>query len=141
MCKARPVRRLVRLYARGRRFPFATGLSLISVPIGLLAIFIGQEVSRAFTIVWNRPEPVYVWGVVLLLGGAHVAAGIMGQNTARERAGLWILAVAYAFYGASVILGLGWGGMVTGPTFLVLALCCIQRALMVNEVSYDATGS
>jgi hypothetical protein len=113
----------------GRGYPFATLLSLISIPIGLLAIIIGPGISRGFGVVFlGRPEPIYVWGVLLLLGGGNVAIGIGQRLPSRERAGLYVLAVAYAFYGVSVIVGLGWGGMVTGPVFLVLALSCVMRA-------------
>lgn len=116
----------------GRGYPFATNLSLVSIPIGLLAVIIGPEISRGFTAVFgNRPEPIYVWGVLLLLGGGNVAVGIGQRLPSRERAGLYVLAVAYAFYGISVIVGLGWGGMVTGPVFVVLALSCVMRARVI----------
>lgn len=113
----------------GRGYPFATNLSLASIPIGLLAVIIGPDISRGFSAVFaGRPEPIYIWGVVLLLGGGNVALGIGQRLPSRERAGLYVLAVAYAFYGVSVIVGLGWGGTVTGPIFIVLALSCVQRA-------------
>lgn len=121
------VLRAVRNHGRG--YPFATNLSLMSIPIGLLAVIIGPNISRGFSTVFaGRPEPIYIWGVVLLLGGSNVALGIGQRLPSRERAGLYVLAVAYAFYGVSVIIGLGWGGMVTGPIFIVLALSCVQRA-------------
>jgi hypothetical protein len=113
----------------GRGYPFATLLSLVSIPIGLLAIIIGPDVSRGFSVVFfGRPEPIYVWGVLLLLGGSNVAIGIGQRLPSRERAGLFVLAIAYAFYGIVVIVGLGWGGMVTGPVFIVLAMACVMRA-------------
>lgn len=109
--------------------PFATNLSLVSVPIGVLAILIGTAISSGFTHVWgDHAVSIYVWGVTLLLGGFNVAAGLVRSRPAQERAGLFVLATAYAFYGVCVMLGLGWGGMVTGPTFCVLAVSCLQRA-------------
>jgi hypothetical protein len=45
-----------------------------------------------------------------------------------ERAGLYVLCVPWAFYGVSVIIGLGRGGLVAGPLALVVALSCWQRA-------------
>jgi hypothetical protein len=113
----------------GRGYPFATNLSLVSVPIGLLAIIIGPDISRGFGVVFgNRPEPIYVWGVLLLLGGVNVAIGIGQRLPSQERAGLYVLAAAYFFYGTSVMIGLGWGGLVTGPVFVVLAISCVMRA-------------
>lgn len=132
VARAWPVRRVARsLLAQSRAYPFATNLSLVSIPIGLLAVIIGQDVSRAFTDVYNRPEPVYVWGVVLMLGGINVAYGIVWHVPSLERGGLYVLAVAYAFYGVSVIVGLGVGGLVTGPISLTLAISAMQRARVI----------
>lgn len=117
------------LTSRSNGRPFATNLSLVSVPIGLLAIVIGTAISAGFTHVWGSVAwPIYAWGVVLLLGGFNVAAGLLTARPARERAGLFVLAMAYAFYGVCVMLGLGSRGMVTGPVFCVLAVSCVQRA-------------
>lgn len=118
--------------AHGRGYPFATNLSLISIPIGLLAVCIGPDVSRGFVAVFaDRPEPIYCWGAVLLLGGYNVAVGIGRRQPSKERAGLWVLAGAYAFYGVCVIVGLHAGGLVTGPVFLTLAASCLQRAHII----------
>ena len=122
----------VALRAHSRGYPFATNLSLVSIPIGLLAIGIGPDVSRGFTVVFGQfPEIIYVWGAILLLGGSNVAVGLGKRLPSRERAGLYVLAAAYAFYGVCVILGLGWGGMVTGPAFIALAVSCVQRARVI----------
>jgi hypothetical protein len=141
LSRARRIVRIVRIdllgilravHNHGRGYPFATNLSLVSIPIGLLAVVIGPDISRGFTaVLGDRPEPIYIWGVLLLLGGFNVAIGIGQRLPSRERAGLYVLAVAYAFYGVCVILGLGWGGMVTGPIFVVLAISCVQRAAVL----------
>ena len=116
------------LLSQSRGYPFATNLSLVSIPIGMLALIIGPDISRAFTDVFRRPEPVYVWGVILLLGGVNVAWGIVFHVPSRERAGLYVLAFAYAFYGVSAVVGLGAGGLVTGPISVTLAISAVQRA-------------
>lgn len=122
------------LVKRSNGRPFATNLSLISVPIGLLAMFIGTAISAGFTHVWgNVAWPIYTWGVVLLLGGYNVATGLLSGRPARERAGLFVLSVAYAFYGVCVMVGLGSRGMVTGPVFCVLAVSCLQRARSLRQ--------
>lgn len=125
------------LARHSRAYPFATNLSLISIPVGLLAVTLGTGVSRAFADVFDRPEPVYVWGAVLLFGGVNVAYGIARHIPSRERAGLFVLAIAHTFYGSCVIIGLGWHGLVTGPTFLVLALSCAQRARSILARARD----
>jgi len=133
--------RLRTLFRHSRGYPFATNLSLASIPVGLLAVAIGPEVSKAFTIVWHSPTPVYVWGVVLVVGGCNVAVGIARPTPSLERAGLGVLAVAYTFYGISVLIGLGAGGMVTGPFFLAMALSCLQRAHIILKAARDLTAA
>lgn len=124
------------LRRHGRGYPFATNLSLSSIPIGLLAITIGPGISRGFTVVFGHfPGIIYVWGAVLLLGGGNVALGIGQRLPSRERAGLFVLAAAYAFYGVCVVIGLGWGGMVTGPVFISLAVSCIQRSDVILKAA------
>lgn len=119
------------LWSHAKAYPFATNLSLISVPIGVIALVIGPDVSRAFTDVFGRPEPVYVWGVVLLVGGLNVAHGIIKNVPSRERGGLFVLAAAYGFYGVCVLVGLGVGGVVAGTIAVTLAVSALQRARVI----------
>ena len=130
---------LAALFRSSRGFPFATNLSLVSIPIGLAAMILGPPVSRAFSILFHRPEIVYVWGVVLCLGGAYVAAGIGQLKPSMERAGLCIVAPAYLFYGVSVIIGLREGGLVAGPVFIALAISCLQRARIISDAARIVT--
>jgi hypothetical protein len=123
------------LFRSSRGFPFATNLSLVSIPIGLTAMILGPPVSRAFSILFHQPAVVYVWGVVLFLAGVYVAAGIGRLKPSMERAGLFVLAPAYSFYGVSVIIALGKGGLVTGPVFLALAVSCLQRARIISTAA------
>lgn len=128
------------LINRSNGRPFATNLSLLAIPIGVLAVVIGTAISSGFTHVWgDKALPIYLWGVALLLGGFNVATGLIKGLPARERAGLFVLAAAYAFYGICVMIGLGYGGMVTGPTFVGLAVSCLQRAraLRLGAEPYD----
>jgi hypothetical protein len=128
------VRRLVRHAAAA---PFATLIPLAAVPIGLLSIAIGPEVSRAYSIVFHQPELVYAWGAVLTLGGAYVAAGIMRRTPSYQRGGLYVLAFAFLFYGVSVMIGLGRGGLVTGPMFCTIAAACLLRARLILVKAKD----
>jgi hypothetical protein len=127
--------RLAILRGRNRAEPFAVNLSMVSVPVGLLSVVVGPEVSRAYTIVYHTPELIYVWGVFLLLGGLNVAYGIVRGIPSLERAGQYVLAVAWAFYGVSVVVGLGSGGMVAGPLALAVALSCLQRAAFIGAAA------
>jgi hypothetical protein len=119
------------LYGRSAHYPFATNLSLTTIPVGLLAVIIGPEISRGFSSVFHRPELIYIWGVWMFVGGVNVAVGILRQHPAVERAGLYVLVVPLMFYGVFVVVGLGRGGLVTGPVFCGLAISCFQRAQLI----------
>ena len=125
------------LYNRSRHYPFATNLSIITIPIGILAVIIGPEISQGFTNVFDRPETIYIWGIWMLVGGFNVAVGILRQHPAVERAGLYALTAPLAFYGVFVIVGLGIGGLVTGPVFCGLAVSCFQRAQLIARSSKE----
>lgn len=125
------------LLGRSSAYPFATNLSLITIPIGALAVLIGPEISRGFGNVFHRPELIYVWGVWMFVGGLNVAAGILRGRPAVERAGLYVLVVPLLFYGVFVVVGLGRGGLVTGPVFCSLAVSCFQRAQFILRASRD----
>ena len=120
-----------RLVKRSMASPFAVNLPLVMIPIGAMGVIIGPEVSRAFSLVYHRPELIYIWGTWLMLAGLNVAWGLIRRTPSIERGGLYALIVPLAFYGISVIVGLGVGGLVTGPVFCVLALSCFQRARFI----------
>lgn len=119
------------LFERSSTYPFATNLSLITIPVGVIAVIIGPDISRGLGNVFHRPELIYIWGAWMVVGGGNVALGILREHPAVERAGLYVLVVPLLFYGVFVIVGLGRGGLVTGPVFCGLAISCFQRAQFI----------
>jgi hypothetical protein len=116
---------------RGRMVesPFQVAVSAMAIPIGVVAIVLGAEVSEAMTrVLGNVPEVVRLWGAWVAVSGAAALAGRYGGRPWLERAGLRTLGPAYALYAVCVLLGLGHGGLVTGPMFLALAISCFVRA-------------
>ena len=124
------------LLSRSAAYPFATNLSLITIPVGLIALVIGPEVSRAFSIVFHTPMVIYIWGVWMVLGGLNVTWGILRHTPSIERAGMFVLFLPLSFYGVCVMIGLAQGGLVTGPVFVVLAVSCLQRARIIHRAAY-----
>jgi hypothetical protein len=115
---------------RGRMVesPFQVAVSAMAIPIGIAGIILGASVSEAMTrVLGNVPEVVRLWGAFTVAGGAAAVYGRYGGRPWLERAGLRTLGPAYALYGVSVLLGLGHGGLVTGPMFLALAVACLVR--------------
>lgn len=109
--------------------PFQVAATVMAVPIGIVAIALGADISEAMSrVLGNVPEIVRLWGVAIAVGGVVAVYGRYGGRPWLERAGLRLLGPAYGLYGFSVLLGLGRGGMVTGPMFLALAVACFARA-------------
>jgi hypothetical protein len=122
-------RRTAAIRMRMATSPFQVAVSAMAIPIGVMAIALGASVSEAMTrVLGNVPEVVRLWGAVVLVSGATALGGRYGGKPWLERAGLRTLGPAYALYGVSVLLGLGFGGLVTGPMFLALAVACFVRA-------------
>jgi hypothetical protein len=117
-----------RLWKRTQQLPFQLLATAVSVPIGIAALSIGTEVSTAMSRVLSGQIPVVrLWGLLMLAGGGCATYGRLAHRLGLERTGLRVLAPAYALYAGSVLLGLGKGGLVTGPMFFALALACYVR--------------
>jgi hypothetical protein len=114
--------------AQVQQLPFQLLATAISAPIGIGAMIIGTEVSTAMSRVLSGQIPVVrLWGLLMLLGGCCATYGRLTRRLSLERTGLRVLAPAYALYAGSVLLGLGFGGLVTGPMFFALAIACYVR--------------
>jgi hypothetical protein len=124
-----PARQAATIGGRMAQSPFQVAVTGMAIPIGIMAIALGASVSEAMTrVLGNVPEVVRLWGAVVLVSGAAALVGRYGGRPWLERAGLRTLGPAWALYGVSVLLGLGFGGLVTGPMFLALAVACLVRA-------------
>lgn len=110
------------------RSPFQLWVTAVSVPVGVLAVILGSQVSTAMSRVLGAQfDVVRLWGALLIVGGSAATYGLYSRRAGVERAGLRMLAGAFTLYAISVLLGLGLGGLVTGPMFLGLAGACFTR--------------
>jgi hypothetical protein len=105
--------------------------------VGLLALIAGDNVSAALS---NLGAGVVsrVMGALLLVGGSLVLVGFFRRGAVLEAAGLALLATGCGIYGAGVILGLGWGGMVAGPGYLAIAAASGRRVQILLSVAAAA---
>lgn len=107
--------------------PFQAFIGLICVPVGAIAIVVGQRVSLSISLLLY-PGLVRAWGAVLLVGGAMMICGVMLQRSHIERVGLGLLGPALALYGITVYAALGIGGIVAGSLSCAAALACFVKA-------------
>jgi hypothetical protein len=115
-------------WKRVQQHPFQLLATAVSVPIGLAATLLGTSVSTAMSrVLATSFDVVRLWGVFMIVGGACATWGWLVGRLQLERAGLRMLGPAYALYAVAVLLGLGVGGLVTGPMWLALAGACLVR--------------
>ena len=119
--------------------PMAITLPLGMIPIGIAAIILGDNASRAFTELGGAAM-IRVMGVAMLTGGLLVAAGIVRNDALLEVVGLALAAFGATVYGIGVLLGLGLNGLVTGPENLIIALAFFGRIAMISRAARRASG-
>jgi hypothetical protein len=119
--------------------PLAVTLPVVMIPIGIVALILGDGVSRAFANVGGGPV-IRVMGAAMLLGGILVVISILRDDATFEVMGLALGIFGTLIYGLGVILGLGAQGLVTGPENLGIAFAFMGRiALLLRRArSIDA---
>ena len=108
--------------------PLEVFSSAAAVVAGIGAIVLGSKVSTAMSRVLDgNVDVVRMWGVLMVVGGSLILVGRFWFRPGIERAGLAVLGPTYFLYAISVLLGLGVGGLVTGPMFFALGLAYFAR--------------
>jgi hypothetical protein len=120
------------LWAAWRAQPTAITLPLGMTLIGLAAIILGDNASRAFTELGGGAM-IRVMGSAMLIGGALVAVGVIRDDDRFELMGLALAAFGATVYGIGCILGLGLNGLVTGPENLLIALAFLGRIALISR--------
>lgn len=120
------------LWVAWRTQPTAVTLPLGMVLIGLLAVILGENASRAFTELGGAAM-VRVMGLAMLTGGLLVAISIIRSDYLLEVMGLALAAFGAAIYGLGVLLGLGLNGLITGPENILIALAFFGRIALISR--------
>ena len=120
------------LWAAWREQPTAVTLPLGMILIGLLAVILGENASRAFTELGGAAM-IRVMGLAMLVGGLLVAVSITRSDYLLEVIGLALAAFGAVVYGVGVILGLGLNGLVTGPENILIALAFFGRIALISR--------
>jgi hypothetical protein len=109
--------------------PFQFAATVMAIPIGVTSLILGAQVSTAMSrVMGGQVDVVRFWGAFLVVGGALAVYGRYGDRPAMERMGLRLLGIQYFLYSLSVLVGLGIGGLVTGPMFAALTAACFTRS-------------
>ena len=128
------------LWAAWREQPTAVTLPLGMILIGLAAVILGENASRAFTELGGSAM-IRVMGLAMLAGGLLVAVSIVRSDYLLEVMGLALAAFGATVYGIGVILGLGLNGLVTGPENLLIALAFFGRIALISRRARAAASS
>lgn len=128
------------LWAAWREQPTAVTLPLGMTIIGIAAIILGDNASRAFTELGGG-SMIRVMGAAMLVGGILVTTGIIRSDYLLEVIGLALAAFGATVYGIGVILGLGTQGLVTGPENLLIAVAFFGRIALISRRARGATSS
>jgi len=123
----RGVRRLVDAW---RSRPTSVTIPLVMIPIGIAALILGENVSRAFTNIGGGTI-IRIMGAAMLLGGVCVLVSVLRSDPLQEMIGLSLIVFGAAIYGCGVILGLRVQGIVAGMGYLAIATGFLGRVLML----------
>jgi len=118
--------------------PTAVTVPLVMIPIGVAALILGENVSKAFTNLGGGAA-IRIVGAAMLLGGSLVAVGIVRNDAFTEAIGLALATFGAGWYGIGVILGLGVQGIVAGFGYLGIAVAFIGRILLLLRKSHITT--
>lgn len=116
--------------------PMSVIIPAALIPIGAVATVLGPASSKAFGLLPDSARFVaHGMGMLMLLGGVLVLLGVAAGETFTELLGLLLLATGCTIYGAGVVIGLGVGGLITGPMFLAIAVASITRVVTATRLA------
>lgn len=122
-----PQKPLDRLMVALRMRAMATTMSLGSIPVGIMALALGDGASRAFTLIPGGALMAHAFGIFLILGGGLVVLAILKSDVSIETIGLACISAGAAVYSFGVYIGLGVNGLIAGTLSLLLALGSLLR--------------
>ena len=106
--------------------PTIVTIPLGLIPLGLAAIVLGENASRAFTNLGGGTL-VRVLGLAMVIGGLLFAVSIALDDAMYEAIGLSVTTLGVSIYGCGVILGLGTQGLLAGGGYVLIAVGFLGR--------------
>lgn len=117
-----------------RAKPTAVTIPIAMVPIGVIALVLGEDASRAFTNIGGEIV-IRSLGAAMALGGVSVAFGILRNDVVYEGVGLTLCSLGALLYGTGVILGLGEQGLIAGLGYLAFATGFLGRVWLLQKAA------
>lgn len=113
----------------------ATSIPIIMVPVGICATIMGENSSRAFTLISGGELVAHLFGLGLSIGGLLVVVGIMRAETFIEAIGLIMLGSGSLLYSGGVILGLRENGLIAGGMALAIGVGAFGRMFFLTSLA------
>ncbi|MGH3985756.1 MAG: hypothetical protein ACRDTZ_00355 [Pseudonocardiaceae bacterium] len=106
--------------------PTIVTIPLGLIPLGIAAIIIGENASRAFTNLGGGTL-VRVLGLAMVVGGVLFAVSVALDDAMYEAMGLSVTTLGVSIYGCGVVFGLGEQGMLAGGGYVLIAIGFLGR--------------
>lgn len=113
----------------------ATSIPIFMIPVGICAMVMGENSSRAFTIISGGELVAHVFGFGLALGGLFVVVGIARAETFTEAMGLIMLGAGSLLYSGGVILGLKENGLIAGGMAFAIGVGALGRMFFLTSLA------
>ena len=114
--------------------PYVTAFAVGVIPVGVLAILLGDKVSAALGNLAAN-SITRGMGFALFTGGLITLLGILSHRALSITLGMGIMALGLGIYGVGVILGLGLAGMVAGPIALIATIATIRQVVTLAQLA------
>src|SRR5258708_4896323 len=105
------------------------------VPIGAATIVLGDQASRAFTLIPGGGLIAHILGGLLALGGAVSVAGTLKMGSFTELLGQVFIAAGTFLYAGGVVIGLGLNGIIAGGAYLAIAIGSVGRVILLAHLA------
>lgn len=119
---------LIKLYQAWRHAKTPVILPLVLMSVGVVALVLGTDASKAFTDVGGGAI-IRIMGAAMLLGAMLIISSIIKPNPTREMCGLILCMFGAAVYGGGVIVGLHAQGIIAGLGYAGIALTLLGRLI------------
>jgi hypothetical protein len=118
--------------------PWSMVMTITAVPVGVAALLLGEDASRAFTIIggggFASALIPHLIGALLLFGGFLALAGVARHGHFWEALGLSCIAAGSLIYGFGVLVGLGLNGLIAGGLGIGNGVGAGLRAVLVASL-------